>query len=164
MLASSEVETSKPLFDSDVDNLALPQRYETSMVVPASHEKDNVYHDTIKAVKRSLASRGSSRHKLSAIEFSVIEQTPTGDILFKTTPYRWFMLFLFCLLIVNVLMAQVGFSAFVLQIRAAYGAEKWQVLLLITSPTIFYAPITYVTTVLMADWKSHNLLKLAAIS
>ena len=68
-------------------------------------ENDLVYHNMIKDIKKSLASRGSSRHRLSAIEFSVLEQTKTGEIHFKTTPYRWVILALFCFLIVNVLMA-----------------------------------------------------------
>ena len=34
---------------------------------------------------------------------------------------------------------------------------------MITTPTLMFAPITYITTVTMADWKSHNLLKLATI-
>jgi len=172
------IEFQEPLFASNIDNLlSLPQRPETEGKESVSgsdnslatskkepHKKSEiVFHDTIKAIKRSLASRGSSRHKLSVVEYSVIEQSEAGDIKFKTSPYRWVILALFCGLIMNELLMQVGFSAFVAQIQIAYDVEALPVVMLITVPTLLFAPVTLFATTVLAKWKINNLLKLAAV-
>ena len=103
------------------------------------------------------------RHTLKAVDFKEIKHTKSGNIRFKTTPYRWLILLLFCGLILNLAMATVGFSSFVKQIKVAYGINKWPVVLLLVTPTILYAPMNFLSATLFAHTKINYVLKAAAL-
>ena len=92
-----------------------------------------------------------------------MEMTKSGNIQFKTTPYRWVILMTFCGLFVNLTMAIVGLSGYVAQIKTAFGVDKWAVIFLITLPTVLYAPMNFAAAWAFAHYKVHHVLIMSAI-
>jgi len=109
-----------------------------------------------------LVSKGSNRHKLSKVKFSEIEKTRSGRIQFKTTPYRWVILFGFCGLLLNLAMATVGLASYVAQIKTAFGTSQWSVILLMCMPNLLFAPMNFFSAWFFANFKVHHVLRVAA--
>lgn len=79
---------------------SLAQGFNSSQMVKQQH-------------RDSVASLGSQRHTVTKVKFSEIERTKSGGVQFKTTPYRWAIMFVFCSLFVNLCVAIVGFSSYI---------------------------------------------------
>lgn len=89
-------------------------------------------------------------------DFREIQQDECGEIVYKTTPYRWLILAVFCGILLNNCIAPVGFNAIANNLQVAFGISEWPVMLLLITPSLVYAPASYISVVCFGHWKIDN--------
>ena len=111
----------------------------------------------------SVCSRGSFKHTVTKVDFENLQRSSSGNIEFKTECYRWVMLLTFSGMIFNIAYLTVGFSSYLVEVRTAFGVQKWPIVVFIVMPTFLYLPMNFVAAWAFAKFKIHRVLQFAAL-